>query len=320
MLVAGTSGSGKTRHGLTVLAAGALRLQWHVIVLNRAGADFGALAEHPAAHLFDEPEAPVRWLAAASQEVDRRNAVLRQANVSTWGRLPGAAPRVLLVVDELVALAQSAEPVIMRAMWSAVAHITSVGRKCGVHLAFATTDPTYKTLGRQGLVARDNCARVAFRLRSQQVAVPGDALELGPRRFLALTSAHNAPVPGAAFAPTDDDLRALVHAMPATSPAPDFIAAPNDTARVELSPTAAGQPAGIRPPEEAANLERLRAALEADPGLSKRRMAELVFGKTYAGSYAAKLDYLLALLGAASPATTAVFAVSGQREVVVAGQ
>jgi hypothetical protein len=317
MLVAGTSGSGKTRHGLTVLAAGALRLGWHVIVLNRAGADFGAFAGHPAAHLFDAPEAPLGWLTAAAQEVDRRNTLLREANVSTWGRLAHAAPRVLLVVDELVALVQSADAPAMRAMWSAVAHITSAGRKCGMHLAFATTDPTYKTLGRQGLVARDNCARVAFRLRSQQVVMPGEALELGPRRFLALTSAANAPIPGAAFAPTDDDLRALVQHLPTDTPTPEFIAAPKGATPMELPP-ASVRPVAIKPPAAATDLDRVRAALQAEPGLSKRRLAEMVFGRTYAGSYAVKLDSLLAQLGATTTATTAVFAAAGAREVVVA--
>ena len=340
MLVAGTSGSGKTRHGLTVLIASALRLGWHVVILNRAGADFGALAEHPAAHLFDESDAPLRWLTAAAREVDRRNTVLREANVSTWGRLPGAAPRVLLVVDELVALAQSAEPPVMRALWNAVAHITSAGRKCGLHLAFATTDPTYKTLGRQGLVARDNCARVAFRLRSQQVAVPGEALELGPRRFLALTSAQTAPLPGAAFAPSDDDLRSLARYATNVTPPPAFLTAPKEETLIELpaasvqpvafvQPVALVQPpafvqppAPIQPPAEAAELERVRAALKAEPNISKRRLAEKVFDKPYAGAYAAKLDRLLARLGATTttaPAPTApIFAVSRLQEVVVA--
>ncbi len=317
MLVAGTSGSGKTRHGLTVLAAGALRLGWHVIVLNRAGADFGAFIGHPAAHLFDAPEAPLSWLMAAAHEVDQRNIQLREANVSTWGRLANAAPRVLLVVDELVALVQSADAPAMRAMWSAVAHITSAGRKCGMHLAFATTDPTYKTLGRQGLVARDNCARVAFRLRSQQVVLPGDALELGPRRFLALTSAANAPIPGAAFAPTDEDLRALVQHLPADTPTPQFIGAPKGDVPIEL-PAVSVQPTAIRPPAEVAELERVRTALLAEPGLSKRRLAEMIFGRTYAGSYAAKLDSLLAQLGATTPETATVFAASRPQEVVVA--
>ena len=310
MLVAGTSGSGKTRHGLTVLIASALRLGWHVVILNRAGADFGALAEHPAAHLFDEPDAPLRWLTAAAREVDRRNAILREANASTWGRLPQAAPRVLLVVDELVALAQSAEPPMMRALWSAVAHITSAGRKCGLHLAFATTDPTYKTLGRQGLVARDNCARVAFRLRSQQVAVPGEALELGPRRFLALTSVQSAPLPGAAFAPSDDDLRSLARYATNVTPPPTFITAPPDELAGEW-------PAAGRPGDNA-ELEQVRALLRAEPGLSKRRLAEKVFDKPYAGAYAAKLDRLLAQLGATTTTTATATALCAAKVVVVA--
>jgi hypothetical protein len=158
---------------------------------------------------------------------------------------------------------------------------------------------------------------VAFRLRSQQVVLPGDALELGPRRFLALTSAANAPIPGAAFAPTDDDLRALVQHLPTDTPTPEFIGVPKGDASIEL-PAASVQSTAIRPPAEVAELERVRTALLADPGLSKRRLAEMIFGRTYAGSYAAKLDSLLAQLGATTPETTTVFAASRPQEVVVA--
>ena len=208
VMIAGTTGAGKTRHGLTVLAAGALRLGWHVVVLNRAGSDFQPLAAHPRLHIFDDPGSPLSLLKAAAAEVDRRNETLRAANASTWSRLDDAPPRILIIIDELVALTQSmVEERNAAAIWRNVVHVTSAGRKCGLHVAFATTDPTHKTLGRLGLVARDNCARVAFRLRTGQAIMPGgSALDLAPRRFLALTSAGNAPQPGAAFAPTDDDL------------------------------------------------------------------------------------------------------------------
>lgn len=221
-MVAGTSGAGKTRHGLTVLAAGALRLGWQVVILNRAGADFQALSGHPHCHVFDGAEYPLIVLNAAAAEVDARNEVLRRSNVTTWSRLEDAPPRILIVIDELVALAQSmADKRQGVAVWRAVVHVTSAGRKCGVHLAFATTDPTSRTLGRLGLVARDNCARIAFRLRSNQAMMPGGAaLDLGPRRFLALTSTGNAPVAGAAFSPSEDELRAFVEAIMPDAPLP----------------------------------------------------------------------------------------------------
>jgi len=286
ILIAGTTGSGKTRHGLAVLAAGALRLGWHVVVINRAGSDFSALADHPAMHIFDGKHWPPQILAVTAEEVDRRSVMLRERGLSTWRGLEDEEPRVMIIIDELVALTQSqAAPEDVRRMWAAVVHITSAGRKCGVHLAYATTDPTYKTLGRFGLVARDNSARVAFRLRSgQSIMAGGTALDLPPRRFLALMSSQNEPLSGAAFAPSDDELATFANSIPpATSPQPPmFIMRP---ARV-IAPAPVNQLA-----------ERVTAEVTDNPTISKRRLCLAVMGKEYQGAATGTLDRALAAGG-----------------------
>ena len=284
LMIAGTSGAGKTRHGLTIVAASALRLGWHVIILNRAGADFAPLAIHPNLHIFDGNTYPSTILNAVAHEVDQRNEKLRVANVSTWERLANAESRVLVIVDELVALTQSAiESAQATAIWRAVLHITSAGRKCGLHLAFATTDPTYKTLGKLGLVARDNCARIAFRLRSEQAIMPGGrALNLETRHFLALTSAGNAPIYGAAFSPTDEELTKFAQQIISTKSDRRITFLENDFA--EIAPT---------PNSNSLAAEAQRILLDK-PDMSKRQLCQRLFGKDYAGSYAHKLDTLLA--------------------------
>lgn len=284
ILIAGTTGSGKTRHGLAVLAAGALRLGWHVVVLNRAGSDFAALAAHPAMHIFDGNEWPPQILAATAEEVDRRSVILRERGLSTWHGLEDEEPRVMIVVDELVALTQSqAAPEAVRRMWAAIVHITSAGRKCGVHLVYATTDPTYKTLGRFGLVARDNSARVAFRLRvGQSIMAGGTALDLPPRRFLALMSSQNEPLSGAAFAPSDDELTAFANSIaPATSPQPPMFIQPGH--QVE---TFAAYP-------KIDFAERITEEICANPTISKRKLCLAVLGKEYQGAATGTLDRAL---------------------------
>ncbi len=212
LMFAGTTGAGKTRQGLVITAASALRLGWHVIVLNRAGADFAALEKHPRLNLFDDQDVALNVLQALVAEVDRRNGILRERGVSTWRRLENAEPEILLLIDELVAFTLSlADQSLATQTWKHVVHTASAGRKCGLHFGFATTDPTHKTLGRLGLVVRDNCARVAFRLRGGQAVIPGgDALDLSQRHFLALTSDGNAPLAGAAFDPSDEQLQEFV--------------------------------------------------------------------------------------------------------------
>ena len=283
ILIAGTTGSGKTRHGLAVLAAGALRLGWHVVVLNRAGSDFAALAAHPAMHIFDGHEWPPQILTATAEEVDRRSVMLRERGLSTWHGLEGLEPRVMIIVDELVALTQSqTAPEAVRRMWAAIVHITSAGRKCGVHLVYATTDPTYKTLGRFGLVARDNSARVAFRLRAgQSIMAGGTALDLPPRRFLALMSSQNEPLSGAAFAPSDDELTTFADSIsPSASPQPPMFI---------LQPDQVSTPAPVNQ-----LTERVTAEVEANPTISKRKLCLAVLGKEYQGAHAGELDRALA--------------------------
>jgi hypothetical protein len=209
---------------------------------------------------------------------------LRAANASTWERLANAEPRVLIIVDELVALTQSTvETAQAMSLWRAVVHITSAGRKCGLHLAFATTDPTYKTLGKLGLVARDNCARIAFRLRNEQAIMPGGrALNLDARHFLALTSAGNAPIYGAAFSPTDEELTKFAQQITSTKNLRRITFLENEIAEI--------------PPTTQSNslAKEAQRILFDEPGISKRQLCQRLYGKDYAGSYAHKLDTLLA--------------------------
>lgn len=213
LLVAGTTGSGKTMGLLRPLAAMALAQGWRVMVINPAGADFVPLAAHPNCRTVDAAGAAdaLEW---AANEVTRRSQLLARVGVSTWAGLPAdeRPERLMLAVDELVALAWGREPSVAARIWASAIMITSQGRKLGVCLAAATTDPTNRTLGRPGLTVRDNCTVAAFRVRDEAVSRAalgiGGAEGLGQWRFMARMAGQ--VITGAAFHPNDDELKAFL--------------------------------------------------------------------------------------------------------------
>jgi len=213
LMVAGTTGSGKTMGLLRPLAAMALAQGWRVMVINPAGADFAPLAQHPNCQTVDAAGAAdaLEWGAA---EVARRSQMLAQAGISTWAGLPAdeRPERLMLAVDELVALAWGSEPSMAARIWAAAIMITSQGRKLGISLAAATTDPTNRTLGRPGLTVRDNCTVAAFRVRDESVSRAalgiGGAEGLGQWRFMVRMAGQ--VITGAAFHPGDDELKTFL--------------------------------------------------------------------------------------------------------------
>lgn len=82
------------------------------------------------------------------ETIQRRFVTLREADVSTWGRLPGAdpsapppAPHILDVMDEFANLADALPTNERRELWPGARMIDAEGRKAGVHLALALQDP-----------------------------------------------------------------------------------------------------------------------------------------------------------------------------------
>jgi hypothetical protein len=96
LLMAGTSGSGKTRYGLRPLITSALSSGWQVAILDRSGLDFLPFDGHPNAHtvLLSEAEEVIHHLALLYETIQGRLALLLAARTSTWSRLqPAALPR-----------------------------------------------------------------------------------------------------------------------------------------------------------------------------------------------------------------------------------
>lgn len=275
LLFAGATGSGKTRYGLRPLIASALADGWQVTIFDRSGLDFLPFRQHPNARLvlLDDPAQAVGYLQNLYAEILRRFVQLREANVSTWGRLPDAGPRLLSVMDEFSNLADALPGNERKELWRQARMIAAEGRKAGVHLALALQDPTHESLD---LRIRRNAAPVSFRVKDQDasrvVLGAGGAEALPERQFLAVLS--GALVRGVAFSPDDAEISAFLgaHSVPTVSE-PEWL----------------GQPVVSRPSESASSDSQADQRIRdlRQQGASLNRIQDDVFGYRGGAAYAA---------------------------------
>jgi hypothetical protein len=247
LLLAGTSGSGKTRYGLRPLITAALADNWQVLIFDRSGLDFLPFRQHPNAtlHILHDPTDAVSYLAAIYDEMERRFTLLRDAGINTWSRFPspvgalptgegqggGIPPRLLCIFDEFSNLADALPDRDREELWRWARMIAAEGRKAGVHLALALQDPTHKSLD---LRIRRNCTPLAFRVKdgeaSRVILGAGGAEALAPRQFLTVLSASGGAVNvtrAVAFAPDDEQIAAfLARRAAAPHPPPEWLQLP----------------------------------------------------------------------------------------------
>jgi hypothetical protein len=159
----------------------------------------------------------------ALAEMGEREGVLRQYRVSEWWRLPAGVlrerPLMLLVIDELLALAMLLTPAEQKAFWGLLAAFASRARKVGMSSVALATDPTYRALGQGGLNYRSQCGRVSFRMiqaaGSRAILDEKGAEALSDGAFMALLDRPGV-VTGMAANPSDDELRNYLRQQPAT--------------------------------------------------------------------------------------------------------
>jgi DNA segregation ATPase FtsK/SpoIIIE-like protein len=303
LLMAGTSGSGKTRFGLRPLIASALTSGWQVAIYDRSGLDFLPFQGHANAHtvLLEEPTQATEHLSLLYEMIQERFITLRQAGVSTWGRLlsrgaegqrsrgeyglengsfssapphpftPSSSPgpRILAVVDEFANLADGLPDSQRKELWRAARMIAAEGRKAGVHQALALQDPTHKSLD---LRIRRNCLPLSFRVKdgdaSRVILGAGGAEQLQPRQFMTVM---NQLIRGVAFAPSDEEIGNFLAARPvAAHPIPIWLEAGGTTTAI---------------PAPDATEERIRSLL--GQGRSLRAVQRELFGYTGGAAYEA---------------------------------
>ncbi len=293
ILVAGTSGSGKTRSGLMPTMLGLWAAGANVIVVNGAGSDFADLAAIPNITFFPPAEerdliAPLAdFLDATVRESLRRDHVLAAWNANTWRDLPpeaGESGELLIVVDEFLAVILAADEVkqAIRAsrqyasqaekrtaieeidhrvyrLWYAANRIAAKNRKHGIHLLLSLTDPTGALLGDYGMALRRQCLAIAFRMRIAD----------GSRKFLGVSSRDGYPQ-GSVGLPTGQYLANLggeihrcVSFFPSSADIRQFVQTRAPQVRQSTLPHLLQPPAVIEGQWEIADL--LPAAAHADP-------------------------------------------------------
>jgi hypothetical protein len=266
LLIAGTSGSGKTRYGLRPIIAAALAARWQVFIFDRSGVDFTPFSSTATLVILSEARQAVQYLALIYGELNHRLTQLRESGASTWGR-GQLGPRLLCVFDEFSNLADSMPDSDRAELWRYARMVAAEGRKAGVHLALALQDPTHRSID---LRIRRNCTPMAFRVKdgeaSRVVLGSGGAEALPNRQFLTVLDGLSRAV---AFAPSDEQLAAFVAARaPGLMPAPAWLAAPATSVSTD-TPAA----------DDVARIRQMRAA-----GASLRAIEQAVYG--YAGGQA----------------------------------
>ena len=192
MLIAGTTGSGKSELLQTLVASLAVAnrpdAMNFVLIDYKGGAAFQGCAPlpHTVGMVTDLDEFEVeRALASLRAELQRRKAILAQAGKSDirhyWDALramPRAdpLPRLVIVVDEFAVMAEQ-----LPAQLKSLVNIGQQGRSLGVHLVLATQRPT-------GVVTADLRANINLRI-ALRVASPEDSRDV-------IETADAARIPG----------------------------------------------------------------------------------------------------------------------------
>jgi S-DNA-T family DNA segregation ATPase FtsK/SpoIIIE len=138
VLVAGTTGSGKTALMRTLLLSLAMHNHpghLQIVLIDPKGRGLGALARLPhvwqAAGVAQTPDAAMKVLTDLVDEMDRRDTARRNL------------PRLVVAVDELADLMQTGgKPVA-----DALTRLTQRGREAGIHVVAATQRPSAALVG-----------------------------------------------------------------------------------------------------------------------------------------------------------------------------
>lgn len=146
LLVAGTTGSGKSEFLKALLAGLAARLdpmaiQFILIDPKRVTFNFSGLSPYlqcPVAHTLDEGLPLVRY---CFDETERRYALLEEHRLEHVGQLRGkeALPRIVLVMDEFADLMTDKDA--RRDLETTLRRLGALARAAGIHLVLATQRP-----------------------------------------------------------------------------------------------------------------------------------------------------------------------------------
>jgi hypothetical protein len=198
LLIAGTTGAGKTASGLVPFVAGNWGNQAHVVVINGRGSDFAPFASQgnislwPAMRPLALIDPLADFLTLLVEEMFLRDGVLAQYGARNWSDLPahsasahsGQPGELLVAIDEFLTIVGAATEAAELArlsrdtetakrmayqatvMWLRLIALTNEGRKYGIYLAVTMTDPTRDAIGEHGMRLRRQMATLGFRMNS----------------------------------------------------------------------------------------------------------------------------------------------------------
>lgn len=223
-LLAGTTGSGKTRYGVRMLVACALASGWQVVIAGKV-LDYQVFVSHPNVHWVafglsnGEAAKAVGMLRNVYGEIERRNHHMENSGLSLWDQT--RRPHTMVVMDEFSNLADALDKG-KDDLWRWARMDTAEARKYGVHMVYAVQDPTARSID---LRIRRNTTPIVFRVKdadsSRTVLSTNGAESLPERHFLTVISNL---VRGMAFAPSDDEIVEFLDRHPvATAAKPDWI-------------------------------------------------------------------------------------------------
>lgn len=287
VLVAGMTGSGKStmlRMMLSTLAFNAAPDLLQLALIDLKNEDLVPFAQLPhvamAAWMGDDAR---RVVATVHAELQRRV----QAGTGEW-------PRLVLVIDELAQLEQTALDLLSA--------ILAIGRSKRIHVLAATQHPVVRLIGDK--------ANYSIRLVGQVADAQTAALATGRKNSGAEL------LPGAgAFLLVDgaqlDRLQAYNMGADAAASMVKVISEKWGGASTPLLPMT------VEPMTPVEEVERIARTIEPlwRQGASKNAMCKAALNRPYAGSYAAKIDRALALLdGSTTTPTKRQFGVVFQAE------
>ena len=302
LMVAGTTGTGKTRYEIRTIVAGALTTGWQVIVIGKQ-ADYIPFQAHPnvtliSANAMREPEKYIQVLKSASDQMFRRDDFLVTKGISTWDRYGG--PQTLIVLDDYSAAAlmmpqKSAEEVLKWAL-----AIAMDGRKYGLNLLLGLQRATWRCISTD---LRSQMGRIALRVESagdSRVVLGEEGAESLPdRHFLSRLEDGQGLVRGTAFAMTDQETHAFLASRPAREVGPvDWI----DVTITDVDPVPSAKTTADVDDDQ--KIRDILARMIQEDNVSLRRVEREVWGRVRGGQYFTKVQNVYAELKAAGATTT----------------
>lgn len=285
LMIAGGTGSGKTRSAIRTLVSGALASGWNVVVVAKR-VDFLPFEDHPnikilAVDVRKESGRYADILRVLTAQMDVRDNLMAARHISTWDRYGG--PQTLIVLDDFTGAMMRMPSAAAKEVLNEAKQIAMDGRKFGLNLVLGLQRATWTSIDTD---LRSQMGRIVFRVASagdSRVALDEAGAERLP--FLNYLTRLNDEADiqrGVGFFLQDPEVEAFLRSRPVKqNEAQDWIegtasSAEAETQTEDINPRRVGDDARIR----GMYLDYL--SRQEKPSL--RAIETAVFGKT-GGSY-----------------------------------